>query len=138
VPVDTAINPVGDGKPHVVGASQIERSASHPPDAPQRTAARSRWARLLARIYEVFPLLCAECGVEMRILASITAAEPVDAILRHLGLPATPPPLSPARGPSTTSASTPIPAPTWTRRPRMTRSSPSPSRTPTSIRAHGP
>jgi hypothetical protein len=35
----------------------------------------------------------------MRILAFITAAEPVDAILRHLGLPATPPPLSPARGP---------------------------------------
>jgi len=35
----------------------------------------------------------------MRILAFITAAEPVDAILRHLGLPATAPPLSPARGP---------------------------------------
>ena len=35
----------------------------------------------------------------MRILAFLTAAEPVDALLRHLGLPATPPPLSPARGP---------------------------------------
>jgi hypothetical protein len=35
----------------------------------------------------------------MRILAFITAAEPVDAILTHLGLPTTPPPLSPARGP---------------------------------------
>jgi hypothetical protein len=35
----------------------------------------------------------------MRILAFITAAEPVDVILRHLGLPASPPPLSPARGP---------------------------------------
>jgi hypothetical protein len=34
----------------------------------------------------------------MRILAFITAAEPVDAILTHLGLPTTPP-LSPARGP---------------------------------------
>jgi hypothetical protein len=35
----------------------------------------------------------------MRILAFITAAEPVDVILRHLGLPATPPPRSPPRGP---------------------------------------
>jgi hypothetical protein len=35
----------------------------------------------------------------MRILAFITAAEPVDAILTHLGLPTTAPPLSPARGP---------------------------------------
>jgi hypothetical protein len=54
---------------------------------------------LLARIYEVFPLLCADCGVEIRILAFMTAAEHVDAILRQLGLPATPRPLSPARGP---------------------------------------
>jgi len=35
----------------------------------------------------------------MRILAFITAAEPVDALLGHLGLPTAPPPLSPARGP---------------------------------------
>ena len=35
----------------------------------------------------------------MSTLAFITAAEPVGAILRHLGLPATPPPLSPARSP---------------------------------------
>jgi hypothetical protein len=35
----------------------------------------------------------------MRILSFITAAEPVDAILTHLGLPTTEPPLSPAREP---------------------------------------
>jgi hypothetical protein len=35
----------------------------------------------------------------MRLLAFVTAAEPVDAILGHLRLPTTPPPLSPARGP---------------------------------------
>ena len=85
--------------PDGAGASELERTASHPPESPQRTAARSRWARLLARIYEVFPLLCPGCGAEMRILTFITAAEPVHAILRHLGLPTTPPPLSPARGP---------------------------------------
>ncbi len=62
-------------------------------------AARSRWAQLLARIYEVFPLRCPECGSDMRILAFLTDPEPTGAILRHLELPAAPPRLSPARGP---------------------------------------
>ena len=49
--------------------------------------------------YEVFPLQCPDCGADMRILAFLTEPGPVQAILRHLGLPAAPPPLSPARGP---------------------------------------
>jgi Putative transposase len=80
-------------------AGTARGSAADLPDSLQRAAARSRWARLLARIYEVFPLACPDCGTDMRILTFITAAEPVDAILSHLGLPTTPPPLSPARGP---------------------------------------
>jgi hypothetical protein len=62
-------------------------------------AARSRGAQLHARIYEVFPLRCPECGSDMRILAFLTDPEPTGAILRHLELPAAPPRLSPARGP---------------------------------------
>jgi hypothetical protein len=62
-------------------------------------AARSRWARLLARIYEVFPLRCLDCGSDMRILAFLTEPEPVGTILRCLELPHTAPRLSPARGP---------------------------------------
>jgi hypothetical protein len=92
-------HPHGDDTPCAAGASGVERPDSHPPDSPQRSAARSRRARLLARVYEVFPLLCPGCGTDMRILAFLIAAEPIDAILRHLGLPSTPPPLSPARGP---------------------------------------
>jgi hypothetical protein len=69
------------------------------PHSPQRAAACSRPARLLARICEVFPLTCPDCGADMRILAFITAAEPTGAILTHLSLPTTAPPLSPARGP---------------------------------------
>ena len=34
--------------------------------------ARIRWAALLARIYEVLPLLCPACGGQMRILAFLT------------------------------------------------------------------
>jgi hypothetical protein len=57
-------------------------------------AARSRWARLLARIYEVFPLRCPDCGSDMRILAFLTDPGPVGAILRCLDLPHTAPRLS--------------------------------------------
>jgi hypothetical protein len=62
-------------------------------------AARSRWARLLARIYEIFPLRCPDCGSEMRILAFLTDPDPIGAILRCLDLPDTAPRLSPARAP---------------------------------------
>jgi hypothetical protein len=39
-----------------------------------RRAARYAWALLLARIYEVFQLVCPHCGAEMRIIAFITDA----------------------------------------------------------------
>jgi hypothetical protein len=69
------------------------------PPTPARSAARSHWARLLARIYEVFPLICPDCGGEMRILAFLTDPFTVAGILRHLGLPTSAPPLTPARSP---------------------------------------
>lgn len=54
---------------------------------------------LLARIYEVFPLTCPQCRAEMRIIAFITEAVDVRAILEYIGEPATPPrPVSPRRG----------------------------------------
>jgi hypothetical protein len=62
-------------------------------------AARSRWAQLLARIYEVFPLRCPDAGSDMRILAFLTDPEPTSAILLHLDLPHTAPRISPARAP---------------------------------------
>jgi hypothetical protein len=100
---DDAAAPAGKpslagSKPHDAGTAR-DTAPAELPDSPQRAAARPRWARLLARIYEVIPLACPDCGGDMRTLAFITAAEPVDAVLIHLGLPITPPPLSPARGP---------------------------------------
>jgi hypothetical protein len=44
--------------------------------------ARSTWARLLRKILEVDPLLCA-CGARMRIVSFITDPRVVDRILRH-------------------------------------------------------
>jgi len=70
-------------------------------DEPPRPAspARIRWAVLLARVYEVLPLLCSACGAEMRILAFLTDPPVVSAILLHLDLPHRPTLLAPARAP---------------------------------------
>ena len=59
----------------------------------------SRWAALIARIYEVLPLLCPSCGASMSIIAFVTDPVPVRSILNYLDLPTRPPPLSPAWAP---------------------------------------
>ena len=50
-----------------------------------RKAARLVWAMLIARIYEVFPLVCPRCGGQMRIIAFITDGAAIREILAHLG-----------------------------------------------------
>jgi hypothetical protein len=72
-PADTLS--LAGSEPHDASTAR-DADAADLPDSPQRAAARSRWARLLARIYEVFPLTCPDCGTDMRILAFVTAAEP--------------------------------------------------------------
>jgi len=52
---------------------------------------------LLARLLEPLPLVCSCCGADMRIVAFIT--ETVRRILTHIGEPAEPPRIAPARGP---------------------------------------
>jgi len=66
---------------------------------PRSRSSRMLWARLLARIYEVLPLLCPACGGEMRIISFITLPSTVERILLHLDLPHRPPRVSPARDP---------------------------------------
>lgn len=74
-------------------------AAAHDESTRPATPARLRWAVLLARIYEVLPLLCPACGGELKILAFLTDPPVVSAILLYLELPHRPPPISPARGP---------------------------------------
>jgi hypothetical protein len=45
---------------------------------------RATWARLIAQVYEVDPLVCLPCSAPMRILAVITEPEELRKILRHL------------------------------------------------------
>ncbi|MDD5268541.1 MAG: transposase [Methylococcales bacterium] len=59
----------------------------------------SLWAMLIARIYEVLPLVCPQCGGELKIVAFLTETVPIQRILIHIGEPATPPRIDPARAP---------------------------------------
>lgn len=59
---------------------------------------RYAWAELMQRVFAVDVLACQRCGGR-RLIALITRAHVVTAILRCLGLPSEPPRLHPARGP---------------------------------------
>jgi hypothetical protein len=47
----------------------------------------------------VFPLVCTNCGGEVRLIAFVTERASVEQILTHLGEPGVPPVVAPARGP---------------------------------------
>jgi hypothetical protein len=64
-----------------------------------RSAAIRMWAALLARIYEVFPLVCPNCKGDMRLIAFITERSSIEQILNHIGESPLPPPIAPARAP---------------------------------------
>ena len=81
-----------------VAATTTKESAKE--TAPSHNSgARYLWATLLARIYEVLPLICPRCGAEMRLIAAITDRPTIERILLHIGQSPRPPPITPARGP---------------------------------------
>jgi hypothetical protein len=58
-------------------------TADHPP--PRRRCPPS-WARLIAKVYQVDPLVCTRCGRRMSILAFVSDQHSIKRILEHLGL----------------------------------------------------
>jgi len=83
-----------------ITAAPISPEPEPPEPVPRRRSpAHYLWAALIARIYEVFPLLCPICGGQMRIIAFITHSAEIRQILDHIGVDSEPPRLSPARGP---------------------------------------
>ncbi len=94
---NTAAGSAG-GVPGVSGvgaAAQPEAQAKSKPRPPSHYL----WAALIARIYEVFPLICPMCGGQMRIIAFITFSADIHKILEHIGVDAEAPCIAPARGP---------------------------------------
>ena len=68
---------------------EIQDEENETPDhaASDKAAAKkskSTWVRLIAKIYEVDPLVCPKCGSEMKILAIITDYYEINKILKHL------------------------------------------------------
>jgi hypothetical protein len=70
-----------------------------PPEPTPRTPARYLWGMLIARIYEVFPLVCPLCAGQMRIIAFVIDGSEVRKILLSLGEGSRPPGIAPTRGP---------------------------------------
>ena len=71
-----------------------------PDPAPPKRPAYYLWAVLIARIYEVLPLLCPLCGGQMCIIAFITHSADIRQIPVSLGADSEPPRISPASGPA--------------------------------------
>ena len=84
-----------------LGAALLGKAPSTTPKPapPKRSQAHYLWAVLIARIYEVFPLLCPICGGQMRIIAFITHSGDIRQMLDHVGAKSEPPNIAPARGP---------------------------------------
>ena len=97
VPAEPAAT--GEGVPAVVPQGNAISPALQPAPPAKRSPAHYLWAVLIARIYEVFPLLCPKCGGQMRLIAFITEGTQIRRILDHIGVDSEPPLISPARGP---------------------------------------
>jgi hypothetical protein len=54
---------------------------------------------LVARIYEVFSMLCPKCGRQLHLIAFIAEGVQIRKILDHCGVDPEPPHMFPARGP---------------------------------------
>lgn len=98
-PAQVQAEPVssGVGAPGA-GSAPPTQAVPAQPVQPKRPA-HYLWAVLIARIYEVFPLLCPLCGGQMRIIALITHSADIRHILEHIGVDSEPPRIKPARGP---------------------------------------
>ena len=65
---------------------QVERQAREQTEK-QKNKSNS-WAACLARVIEVFPLICPKCDLEMKPVAVILADKEPERLLTHLGQPA--------------------------------------------------
>ena len=79
--------PATAGVPGVAPTGNAHQTQPEPrPEPPKRSAAHYLWAVLIARIYEVFPLLCPMCGGQMRLIAFITEGAQTKRILEHINM----------------------------------------------------
>ena len=80
---DASSAPSPDGAPLLPPGVVFEDAPSPAPRGSAEARRRQAWARMLRKVFEVDPLVCPRCGVEMEIVAWITEPRVVDAILKH-------------------------------------------------------
>jgi hypothetical protein len=69
-------------------AALLQSAAEEPEDlTPDQRERRRSWAEMIRRVYEIDPLVCPECGGEMRVVAFITDPPVIKKILDHLARP---------------------------------------------------
>jgi len=79
--------PEGWRASHPPGAANDQDPGFEPPDDGEEVTVNARkqaWARLLAKVYEIDPLVCPKCGWEMKVIAVIHDPVEVRDILSHL------------------------------------------------------
>ena len=96
-----AQSPVAPEQPEQGAAAGTAAGAVQPPaiEPARRSPAHYLWAVLIARIYEVFPLVCPICAGQMRLIAFITDGAEVRKVLEHIEVDCLAPRITPARGP---------------------------------------
>jgi hypothetical protein len=73
------------------GSAHSDDPEAQAGEAPEpRKRCSPSWARLIAKVYHVDPLVCARCGQRMSLIAFVTDQMAVGKILDHLGLRAPP------------------------------------------------
>lgn len=96
-------NAAADADTPVTAVTAGGPGAAAQPEPPVKTKPRPPayylWAALIARIFEVFPLICPMCGGQMRIISFITFSADIHKILDHIGVDPEAPRITPARGP---------------------------------------
>ena len=67
-------------------AAQDGETAGVVEEARPRRRSSPSWGRLIAKVYQVDPLVCSRCGQRMSIVGFVTDSVAIDRILGHLGL----------------------------------------------------
>jgi hypothetical protein len=88
--------PLPDGVEPPASRADPQPDPVQPAPAPVHRTSLS-WAQLLYRVFFLDALLCAKCGGRMSVIAFLSDSIVVRRVLEHLKIPATPPPIWPAR-----------------------------------------
>jgi hypothetical protein len=68
------------------GAARSGEPAGAVEQASPRRRSSPSWGRMIAKVYQVDPLLCTRCGQRMSIVGFVTDSVAIGRILDHLGL----------------------------------------------------